>query len=72
MDNPEQEVIFLHCIIHHEALCKSVLQLDDVVKPVVKLVNFFQARGLHHRQFIKFLEDTPIIRTCFTTLMSVG
>lgn len=31
-DNPEQEVIFIHCIIHQEALCKSVLQLDHVVK----------------------------------------
>ncbi|CAF91246.1 unnamed protein product, partial [Tetraodon nigroviridis] len=50
-DNPEQEVIFLHCIIHQEALCKSVLQLDHVVKPVVKLVSFIRARGLHHRQF---------------------
>lgn len=44
-DNPEQEVILLHCIIHQEALCKSVLQLDHVVKPVVKLVNFIRARG---------------------------
>ncbi|XP_060786507.1 general transcription factor II-I repeat domain-containing protein 2A-like [Neoarius graeffei] len=57
-DNPEQEVIFLHCIIHQEALCKSVLQLDHVVKPVVKLVNFIRARGLQHRQFIAFLEET--------------
>ncbi|XP_026541950.1 general transcription factor II-I repeat domain-containing protein 2B-like [Notechis scutatus] len=57
-DNPEQEVIFLHCIIHQEALCKSVLQLDHVVKPVVKLVNFIRARGLHHHQFIHFLEET--------------
>ncbi|XP_069007851.1 general transcription factor II-I repeat domain-containing protein 2A-like [Embiotoca jacksoni] len=56
-DNPEQEVIFLRCIIHQEALCKSVLQLDHVVKPVVKVVNFIGARGLHHRQFIKFLEE---------------
>ena len=54
-DNLEQQVIFLHCIIHVEALCKSVLQLDHVVKPVVKLVNVIRARGLHHRQFINFL-----------------
>lgn len=53
-----QEVIFLHCIIHQEALCKSLLQLDHVVKPVVKLVNFIRARGLQHRQFITFLEET--------------
>ncbi|XP_077395467.1 general transcription factor II-I repeat domain-containing protein 2B-like [Festucalex cinctus] len=57
-ENHEQEIIFLHCIIHQEALCKSVLQLDHAVKPVVKLVNFIRARGLHHRQFIQFLEET--------------
>lgn len=40
------------------SLCKSVLQLNHVVDPVVKLVNFIQARGLNHRQFITFLEET--------------
>ncbi|XP_077386299.1 general transcription factor II-I repeat domain-containing protein 2-like isoform X1 [Festucalex cinctus] len=56
-ENPEQDVIFLHCIIHQESLCKSVLQLNHVVNPVVKLVNFIRARGLQHRQFITFLEE---------------
>ena len=54
--NPER-VIFLHCIIHQEALCKSGLQFDHVVKPVVKLVNFIRARGLQHCWF-KFLKET--------------
>ncbi|XP_059848386.1 general transcription factor II-I repeat domain-containing protein 2-like [Hypanus sabinus] len=57
-ENPDQDVIFLHCIIHQESLCKSVLQLNHVVNPVVKLVNFIRARGLQHRQFITFLEET--------------
>ncbi|XP_076147302.1 general transcription factor II-I repeat domain-containing protein 2-like [Alosa pseudoharengus] len=57
-ENPDQDVIFLHCIIHQESLCKSILQLDHVMKPVVKLVNFIRAKGLHHRQFIAFLEET--------------
>ena len=56
-ENPEQDVIFLHCIIHQESLCKSVLQLNHVVNPVVKIVNFIRARGLQHRQFITFLEE---------------
>ncbi|XP_077573515.1 general transcription factor II-I repeat domain-containing protein 2-like [Stigmatopora nigra] len=56
--NPEQDLIFLHCIIHQESLCKSVLQLNHVMDPVVKLVNFIRARGLNHRQFITFLEET--------------
>ncbi|XP_071200642.1 general transcription factor II-I repeat domain-containing protein 2A-like [Rhinoderma darwinii] len=57
-ENPDQDVILLHCIIHQESLCKSVLQLNHVVDPVVKLVNFIRARGLNHRQFITFLEET--------------
>lgn len=56
-ENPEQDIIFLHCIIHQEALCKSVLQLDHVVKQVTQIVNFIRARGLNHRQFMKFLEE---------------
>lgn len=39
-ENPNQDVIFLHCIIHQESLCKPILQLNHVVNPVVKLVNF--------------------------------
>lgn len=57
-ENPEQEVIFLHCIIHQESLCKSVLKLSHVVNPVIKLVNCIRAKGLQHRQFIAFLEET--------------
>ncbi|KAL3972518.1 protein YIPF1/2 [Sarotherodon galilaeus] len=57
-ENPDQDVVFLHCIIHQESLCKLVLQLNHVVNPVVKLVNFIRARGLQHRQFIAFLEET--------------
>lgn len=57
-ENHDQDVIFLHCIIHQESLCKSVLQLNHVVDPVVELVNFIRARGLNHRQFITFLEET--------------
>uniref|UniRef100_A0AAV2KR74 HAT C-terminal dimerisation domain-containing protein n=1 Tax=Knipowitschia caucasica TaxID=637954 RepID=A0AAV2KR74_KNICA len=57
-ENPAQNVVFLHCIIHQESLCKSILQLNHVVDPVVKLVNFIRARGLNHRQFVTFLEET--------------
>lgn len=48
----------LHCIIHQKSQCKSVLQLGQVVKPVVKLLNFIWATGLQHCQFIKLLEET--------------
>ena len=57
-ESPDQDVIFLHCIIHQESLCKSVLKLNHVSNTVVKVVNFIRARGLQHRQFISFLEET--------------
>lgn len=44
--------------VHQEALCKFVLQLDHVVKLVVKLINFKRARTSVHHQFIKLLEET--------------
>ena len=47
----------MHSIINQEALSKSVLQLNHVVKAVVKLINYIKGRGLHHRQFIKFFEE---------------
>ncbi|XP_077113087.1 general transcription factor II-I repeat domain-containing protein 2-like [Ranitomeya variabilis] len=55
--NPEQKLIFLHCIIHQEVLCKSVLQISHVVDVVTKIVNFIRARALNHRQFVSLLEE---------------
>ena len=55
--NCTRELIFLHCIIHQEVLCKKVLDMKHVVDPVVKIVNFIRARGLNHRQFITLLKD---------------
>ena len=52
-----RELIFLHCIIHQEVLCKKVLDMKHVVDPVVKIVNFIRARGLNQRRFITLLED---------------
>ena len=56
-ENVGVDITLLHCIIHQEALCKSVLQLNHVVKAVVKLINYIKGRGLHDRQFVKFLEE---------------
>ncbi len=39
-------------------MCKSVLKLENVVKVVVKLVNFIRATALNHRQFIQLLNET--------------
>jgi len=57
--NPDLDVIFPHCIIHrNEFPCRSVLQLNRIVKPAVKFLNFIRANGLQHCQFITFLEET--------------
>ncbi len=46
--NPEQKLILLHCIIHQEVLCKSVLKINHVIDVVTKIVNFIRARALNH------------------------
>ncbi|GCC17350.1 hypothetical protein chiPu_0017532 [Chiloscyllium punctatum] len=55
--DPKQKLVFLHCIIHQEVLCKSVLKINHVVDIVTKIVNFIRARALNHRQFVAFLDE---------------
>ena len=57
IQNPDQNIIFLHCIIHQHALCKGALGLKNVSDVVTKVVNYIKARGLNHRQFQTFLRD---------------
>lgn len=54
---PEQKVVFLHCIIHQEALCKKVLNLGHVIAVVTGVVNFIRGSKLRHRKFKKLLLD---------------
>ncbi|XP_068507798.1 general transcription factor II-I repeat domain-containing protein 2B-like [Syngnathus scovelli] len=53
----DQELIFLHCIIHEHMLCKSVLKMNHVIDVVTNIVSFIRARALNHRQFVALLED---------------
>ena len=50
---------FIHCVIHRENLCAKSLSIsiNQIMKVVVKIVNFIRARGLNHRQFRSLLED---------------
>ena len=52
-----RKVTPLHCIIHQESLCKSVLHVKHNVDPFVKAVNYIRSKGLYHRQFLSFLAD---------------
>ncbi|GBL90748.1 General transcription factor II-I repeat domain-containing protein 2A [Araneus ventricosus] len=54
---PGKNVVFLHCVIHQDALCKSALNMKPVLDAVVKLVNTIRSRGLTHRQFRDFLQS---------------
>ncbi|XP_067929495.1 general transcription factor II-I repeat domain-containing protein 2A-like [Watersipora subatra] len=51
------EVVVNHCIIHQKNLCTKILGFTDVMKSVVKCVNYIRARGLIHHQFKAFLEE---------------
>ncbi|GBN65243.1 Maltase A3 [Araneus ventricosus] len=54
---PGHNVVFLHCVIHQDTLCKSALNMKPVLDTVVKLVNTIRSRGLTHRQFRDFLQS---------------
>jgi hypothetical protein len=44
----------LHCIIHQQALCSKVMNLESVMNIVESTVNFRRS-ALNHRQFQQFL-----------------
>ena len=49
--------LFIHCIIHQQALCGKDLDISCVLKPVVSAENFIREHALNHRQFQAFLEE---------------
>ncbi|CAN7948344.1 unnamed protein product [Ixodes pacificus] len=43
--------MFLHSMIHQQALCGKYVDMSCVLKPVVSAVNYTRLHGLNHRQF---------------------
>lgn len=54
---PELKSIVLHCIIHQEMLCKSVLKNSHVVDAATKIITFIRASTLNQSQFVSLLEE---------------
>ena len=52
-------LIRFHCIIHQEVTCAKdgLIQYDNILKLVTKIVNFINARALNKRQFCLLLEE---------------
>ena len=51
-----RKALFLHCIIHQQALCSKHLDISCVMKPVIWAVNFIQSHAIIHCQFQTFQE----------------
>ena len=56
-----QKIVRTHCIIHQEALCAKSINFQDVMKVVIKTVNYIRSRGLKHRQFKQFLAEIDVL-----------
>ncbi|XP_060754330.1 general transcription factor II-I repeat domain-containing protein 2-like [Neoarius graeffei] len=46
-----------HCIIHREQLVSKSLNLDNIMKPVMEIVNYIRTHALNHRQFKNFIAE---------------
>jgi hypothetical protein len=51
--------VFLHCIIHQEALCGKNIKINPAMKMVVNIVNLIRGgnKAQRYRAFISFLEE---------------
>lgn len=46
-----------HCIIHREQLMSKSLNLDNVMKPVMEIVNYILTHALNHRQLKNLIAE---------------
>ena len=55
--NPDQQLYFFHCIIHQQVLCKNILELDDVLKTVTRIINYIRSSGLNTESLFNCLKN---------------
>ena len=46
-----------HCIIHREQIVSKSLNLDNIMKTVIKIVNYIRTHALNHRQFRNLIAE---------------
>lgn len=46
-----------HCIIHREQLVSKSLNLDNVMKPVMEIINYIRTHALNHRKFKNLIAE---------------
>lgn len=51
------DFISFHCIIHNNALCAKILDVNDIMDVAVRIANSIRARSLRMRPFRSQLED---------------
>lgn len=49
--------LIVHCIIHQQSLCGKCLDMSEILKPVMQVVNYIRSHALNHRQFREFIEE---------------
>jgi len=70
-DKSIAEPMFLHCIIHQQALCAKYVDMSCVWNPVVKMVNFIRSHELTHRLFgdmLKQIDSASVDLPCYTAV----
>lgn len=56
-------ILNYHCIIHQQALCGKILNMNEVMDIVIKIVNSVRARSLQRRLFRAHLEENDADHT---------
>ena len=56
-DQTLPELWNFHCIMHREQLVSKSLNLDNVMKPVMEIINYICTHALNHKQFRNLITE---------------